>query len=103
VRAVALEELAAERIAMLGGKPRARDVFDLWFILTHAEQLERGKTRAIAQEIALAKRVELRATLDLAYHPLLQRAWENALKNVRLHPSLEQAEAEIAQALTQIL
>ncbi len=96
VRAVSLNELAAEHIVRYSQKPRARDVFDLWFILTHGEnQLDTAETRTLTFAIAQSKQVIPRAELDAAYAPLLERAWENALKTVRPHPPFPQARAEI--------
>ncbi len=104
VHAVALEELAAERIALFGAKPRARDVFDLWFLLTRGtEMIDPRATRELVQEIATQKALTARAELDAAYRPLLERAWNNALKNIAARPSFSQAEAEIKQHLSEIL
>ncbi len=104
VRAVLLEEIAAERIAALGRRPRAREVFDLWFILRHgSERLDQAATRALAERIAREKGNVVHAEIDPAYRPLLERAWENALKPVRGKPSFVQAEAEIREKLEQIL
>ena len=96
VRAVSLNELAAEHIVRYSQKPRARDVYDLWFILTQGvNELHVDATRALAQNIAHEKHVTLRAELDSAYAPLLERAWENALKQIRPHPTFSQARGEI--------
>ena len=96
VRAVALEELTAESMVLFSQKPRVRDVFDLWFILTHgANALDAAQTRALAQHIADEKGVVLRSRLDETYAPLLERAWENALKDIRPHPLFAQARVEI--------
>lgn len=96
VRALALAELAAERIVLYSQKPRARDVFDLWFILTHgAQELDAHATRDLARRIAAQKGVTLRAELDAQYAPLLERAWENALKEIQPHPSFVLAQTEI--------
>ncbi len=104
VRAVSLEELAAERLALLGAKPRARDVYDLWFILTHAgTQLDHTSTRTLAEQIAAEKGSSRIGKLDPAYRPLLERAWENALKSVRPRPTLAQAESEIHHEIETIL
>lgn len=104
VRALSLDELAAEHIARYPQKPRARDVFDLWFILTHgANELNRNATRALAQNIADEKHIALRAELDSTYAPLLERAWENALKQIRPHPPFSQARSEIEQGLAEIV
>ncbi|MBI4672210.1 MAG: nucleotidyl transferase AbiEii/AbiGii toxin family protein [Chloroflexi bacterium] len=103
VRAVALEELAAERIVLYSQKPRARDVFDLWFILTHgANALDVSKTRDLAQRLAAEKGVVLRAELDAQYAPLLERAWENALKGIQPHFSFAQTQQEIENRLGEL-
>lgn len=100
VRAIALEELAAERIVLYSQKPRARDVYDLWFILTRgADALDLRATRALAQRFADAKHVALYSDLDGTYAPMLERAWENALKQIQPHPTLAQARADIALCL----
>lgn len=99
-RVVALSELAAERLAWYARKPRARDVFDLWFILTRgADALDLRATRALAQRLADAKQVALRSDLDEMYAPILERAWDNALKHIQPHPTLAQARADIARRL----
>jgi hypothetical protein len=103
VRAVSLEETAAERIALIGQTPRAREVYDLWFILRRGGGLlDRSATRALAETIAAEKGRLVSAEFDPAYRPLLERAWENALKHVRAKPSFVQAEAEIKEGLAQI-
>lgn len=100
VRAVSLPELAAERIVMFAQKPRARDVYDLWFILAHAPaEGEMTAWRELAQSIAAEKRVSLRTSLDPAYAPMMERAWDKALKNIRSHPSFAQAQADISNYL----
>jgi predicted nucleotidyltransferase component of viral defense system len=104
VQAVTLEELAAERIAALGFRPRARDVYDLWFILTHGQNILNGaEVRQLTAQIVLEKGIQLNASLDPAYRPLLERGWENSLKKVRPRPSFSQAESEIAARLALIL
>lgn len=100
LRAISLDELAAERLVSYSQKPRARDVYDLWFILAHgAEKLSIEKMRARTQELAQEKNVALRAALDSQYAPLLERAWENALREIRPHPSFPQARVEIEALL----
>lgn len=104
VRAIALNELAAERIVQYAQKPRARDVFDLWFILSQgAEKLNDNETRTLAARIAAEKGRVLRVELDEKYAPLLERAWENALKSVHPHPSFAQARSEIESRLHSLL
>lgn len=100
IRAVSLPELAAERIVMFAQKPRSRDVYDLWFILAHiADDSEIANCRELAQSIAAEKRVLLRTSLDPAHAPLLERAWDKALKDVRNHPPFAQAQADISNYL----
>lgn len=100
VQAVALEELAAQRIVWYSQKPRARDVFDLWFILTRgAAMLNRESLDALVQQIALEKRVTLRTELDPQYAPLLASSWDNALKAIRQRPPFAQARADIETQL----
>ena len=103
-RVVVLHEIAAERIVWWAQKTRARDVYDLWFVLTRSEgALDTAQTRALAQSIAAAKGIVLRAALDDAYAPVLERAWGKALREIRAHPPFAQARAEIEQALRQML
>jgi predicted nucleotidyltransferase component of viral defense system len=100
VRAVAFQELAAERMVGYVQKPRARDVFDLWFVLTQGEKvLNAPEAFALAQSIARAKNIPLRAQLDRSYAPLLERAWENALRSIPHHPPFAQAREEIEAKL----
>lgn len=104
VRAVSLNELASERIILYGAKPRARDVFDLWFVLTQAENaLDLQETRALIRSLAAEKHLSPRMQLDPQYAPLLERAWENALKEIRPHPSFPQAQKEIETTLSAFL
>lgn len=104
VRAVALEELAAERIVLWSRTPRARDVYDLWVILTRGQDaLDMAQTHALVDSMAREKRVVLRTDLDPAYAPLLERAWENALKGIRGHPAFAAARAEIEAQLPLVL
>ena len=104
VRAVSLEEMAAEGIASLGARPRARAVYDLWFILTQSGgQLERTSTLALARQVAAEKGVNLRSELDPDYRPLLARAWDNALRKLPSRPPFAQAESEIHHQIETIL
>lgn len=100
VRAVALSELAAERIVMFAQKPRARDLYDLWFILsrTSADSVITN-CRELARTIAAARRVTLRPTLDPNHAPLLERTWDRALQEIRNRPSFGQAQADISRHL----
>lgn len=101
VAAVALEELAAERLAILGAAPRVRDVFDLWFIVTHTA-IDFARTRALANEIAQAKKIALpnrESLFDPAHRAVLERGWSNA----RYQPALAQVEQELARAMQHLL
>lgn len=104
VSTVSLDELAAERIILYAAKPRARDVFDLWFILTQgAGELNPITTRQLVQRLAVEKRTTPRPHLDPQYSPLLERAWDNALKEIRPHPPFSQVLAEIETRLASLL
>lgn len=103
VRAVALAELAAERIVGYAQKPRARDVYDLWLLLTLGlGQLNAELVRSLAGQIADAKRVRLTPTLDPTYAPLLERSWDKGLGKIAGHPSFAQAQTDIETALRQL-
>jgi len=94
--AIAVEEFAAERIAALGQSPRARDVYDLWFVLTH--EFDSARVRALAQQIAAEKKIALPradAPFAPAHRAILERAWEKALQSVLDHPSLTQVENDL--------
>lgn len=103
VRAVSLNELAAEHIVRYARAPRARDVYDLWFIVTHDAELDRETTRTLAQTLAQEKKVVLRTELEGKYAPLLERAWDNALKNIPAHPPFQRAREEIETRLQEII
>jgi predicted nucleotidyltransferase component of viral defense system len=101
--AIALEEFAGEHIAALARTPRARDVFDLWFVLTKmSERVDAARARDIAQKIVQEKNVALpraEAVFAPAHRAVLERAWDNALREARARPSLAQVEKELADAL----
>lgn len=99
VRSIALEEMTANYIVSWSGKPRARDVFDLWFILTHEQDLDRAYVLLQARQLAAEKGIALRSRLDLSFRPLIERAWENALREVRNRPGFAEAESEIVGTL----
>jgi hypothetical protein len=104
MRAVALEELAAERVVLYSQKPRARDVYDLWFILTHASaNWDTTRLARLTHEIALEKRVKLRTAMDPMYAPHVERGWDNSLKEIRQHPAFGQAVSEINTRLASIV
>jgi len=103
VRAVALEEMAAERIVGYAQKPRGRDVFDLWLILTlGASRLDAPAMRTLAQHLGETRHVRLSPTLDPAYAPLLARSWDKSLAHVSNVPSFAQAQSDIEIALREL-
>ncbi len=96
VRSESLEELAASRLALLGARPRARDVYDLWFILTHgAHRLDAAAVRRLTAESGQEKGQIAEPRLDPNHLPLLARAWENALRKAPGHPTFDRAMADI--------
>lgn len=101
VAALRLEEFAAERMTMLAQTPRVRDVFDLWFALTHAsERIDAARTRTLAAEMARTKGAELpRAPFTPAHRVAMERTWDHALRRVRDHPPFAQVERELTDAL----
>jgi predicted nucleotidyltransferase component of viral defense system len=103
VAALALEEFTAERIAQLGQMPRARDVFDLWFVLTHArERVDLKQTLELARQIAQAQHsAPLRAVapFDSEHRAALGRSWDNALRRVPRHPPFAQVERDLIDGL----
>lgn len=101
VSAVALDEIAAEGIATLAQKPRARDVFDVWFVLTHATaQLKTDRVREVLRDIAI---VRADSPFDPAHRAPLARAWEGAMRGVRGRPSFDQVEKDLTETLKFIL
>jgi predicted nucleotidyltransferase component of viral defense system len=106
VSALALEEFAAERIAQLAQMPRARDVFDLWFALTHAHgRIEPTRVTELAREIAQAKNIPLPradALFDPARRASLERSWDNALRRVPDHLSFAEIEKDLLYELENI-
>ncbi len=103
VRAAALDELAAEGIAALSYRPRARDLYDLWFLLTRgASQIDPDRVRSLALQISAEKRRPLRTVLDAEYRPIAERGWKNALNSLRGAPEFSRAEAEIARKIAEL-
>ncbi|MCG3140597.1 MAG: hypothetical protein HDKAJFGB_01666 [Anaerolineae bacterium] len=100
MRVVALDELAAELLVLYARRPRARDVFDLWFILTHgADALDAAHAFALAQRIAAEKKIALRTSLDETHAALLENTWAQVLKEIRPHPDLATARRVIETLL----
>jgi Nucleotidyl transferase AbiEii toxin, Type IV TA system len=106
VSVIALEEFAAERIAQLAQLPRARDVFDLWFVLTHARgRIDSTRVAQLAREIAQAKNSPLPradALFDPARRAGLERSWDNALRRVPDHLSFAEIEKDLLNELENI-
>jgi hypothetical protein len=100
---VAIEELIGERIAMVSGAPRARDVFDLWFAATQLRVPIRWESaRALARELAAARNVPLPrpdAVFEPAHRTRLAEMWDSSLRSVPRHPTFEQVEKDLAGLL----
>ena len=103
VYAVALEELVGERMAALAQKPRARDVFDLWFALAHArEKMDPRRARELAAVIAQDRHWTFPrpdAPFEPDHRAALERAWDAALKHLPNRVPFAQVEKEIVQVL----
>lgn len=100
VRAVALAELTAQRLVRFAQKPRAEDVYELWFILKReTPATDPQPILTLAATIARQYKVTLRSTLNPAHAPLLERAWVGALKDIRNPPSFAQATGDITRIL----
>jgi len=99
VVAQSLDEIAAERIAMLGAAPRTRDVFEAWFIVTHAhEQMDAQRIGALALAIAQAKQLALpnpSAPFNPSHRAILERGWNKA----NYQPAFDQVEQDLKQRL----
>ena len=105
VSALTLEEFAAERIAALGQAPRARDVYNLWFVLTHArDRIDLAQAQALAQQIAQEKNssAQLSARFAPAHRDGLARSWDKALRRIPRHPPFEQVEKELIDGIESI-
>jgi predicted nucleotidyltransferase component of viral defense system len=104
VRSISLEELTAGLIGLFAGKPRARDIFDLWFVLQHGcERLDRGVTRDLVRQLEEDKGHSMQEEIDPAHRMALARAWESGLKNIREKPTFIEAEASSRGILREIL
>ncbi len=103
VASISLDEFAAERIAQLAQTPRVRDVFDLWFALTHAAgRIDPAQVAGLAGEIAQAKGAaapRADARFSPAARAALERAWDKALRRAPGHPPFAQVERELTDAL----
>jgi hypothetical protein len=106
MRAVRLEEIAAALLGRFFRSPRARDIYDLWFILAFGEALARGEAhfdgstaRELAGQVGTRGREGQingsKKTLDPAYASILEKNWENALSGVRPRPTFREAVALI--------
>ena len=103
VASISLDEFVAERIASLAQTPRVRDVFDLWFALTHAAgRIDPARAAALAREIAPVEGTAL-PRMDALFRPAaraaLERAWDKALRRAPDHPPFAQVERALTDAL----
>lgn len=100
---LALDEMAGEQIAALAGSPRTRDVYDLWFVLTQMpERVNMKRVRDIAQTTTAVKNAALPqadSVFSAAHRTILEGAWDNALHEVRGHPSFEQMQSDLKRSL----
>jgi predicted nucleotidyltransferase component of viral defense system len=104
VRSVSLEEITAGLVALIEGRPRARDVFDLWFIFEHgADRINRIVTRDLVAQLREKDGYPVRGDFDPDYRPFVAKAWDNALRDVGEKPTFIQAENEIQGRLGEIL
>lgn len=99
VAAIALDEFVGERIAALGRTPRAREVYNLWFVMMKLrDRLNASRANEIAQKKSTAL-PGVDALFDPKHRLILERAWDNALHEVRGHPSFAQAEQDLTDSL----
>jgi predicted nucleotidyltransferase component of viral defense system len=103
VSVVALDEWLGEHVAALAGSPRAREVFDLWFGLQKlAARANPSRVAHLAREIAREKMLTLpqpRVLIAPAHRAVLERAWDSALREVRMRPTLDQVEQDLIDGL----
>ena len=106
VSALTLEEFAGERIAQLAQLSRPRDVFDLWFALTHAHgQIESTLVTELARKIAQTKNISLPradALFDPARRARLEHSWDSALRRVPDHLAFAEIEKDLLYELENI-
>lgn len=99
IAAIALDEFVGERIAALARTPRVRDVYNLWFVMMNMrDRLNVNRTSEIAQKKNVALTTE-GALFDPKHRSTLGRAWDNALHEVRGHPSFTQVEHDLNDSL----
>ncbi len=107
VSVIALDECVGTLIAAFIGTPRTRDVYNLWFAMTKLrDRLNASQVGNIARTIAQEKNVALPrpdTLLDSSHRASLERAWDNALREVPGHPSFAQVEHDLKDALKLIL
>lgn len=103
VVALAREELVGERLAALGARPRARDVYDLWFALARwGSDMDLPAAVDLARAIAVEKGLAFNlggAVFDPAHRAILLRTWDSALRTFPRHPALEEVERDLARTL----
>lgn len=104
VRAMLLEEIAAKKIVLWSSRPRARDVYDLWFILKYGQaRMNMVETRAIALAIAGQSGRLPGSAPDPQYLAILERAWDRALGQFVDKPAFAEAAAEINSRLVTLI
>lgn len=100
---LALDEWLGDHIVGFARTPRARDVYDLWFGLSHlSHRASLARVRQIAEDSAREKNLPLpdrQALFAPSHRAILERAWDNALREARGHPTLAQVERDLSDLL----
>jgi len=74
--AYSLEEIFAEKIRALFERTRPRDLYDIWFLSTHATL-----DVVLLKKKCAFKNVTIDIEEVLSRQPLFQRAWESSLRH----------------------
>ena len=108
VSAYAMEEMLAEKVRAMLRRARARDLYDVWQLLTrYVEALDLGQARKVLAEKARHKGFvfhDLTSFLTPENRDAWAKSWDAALRRqVSLVPAYEQVIAEVERALTGFL
>ncbi len=99
----AVDEFVAEPIAALTQTPRAREVYNLWFVATKLrDHLNAKRISDLAQKIVQEKNVpvsDANGIFDPKHLATLERACDNGLREVCERPAWVQAEHDLTDAL----
>jgi predicted nucleotidyltransferase component of viral defense system len=106
IAAIALDELVGEQIASLVHTPRVRNVFDLWFAFMKLRD-RLNVSQMNTSRNTLLRRKQSSTSADAVFDPqhraILERSWDNALHEVRRHPSFTQVEHDLMEAFKFVL